>query len=125
MEASSVPLQGKVSSDHILEILKGRSCISGISFLEAQNHHSSSYATMRVRILASVPLSFKAAMVSELKVICSFIMHNKFHQSRPQDNQKEEELMPYFMLSKISFSRYEEGVASLISHGPDNGCRSL
>jgi hypothetical protein len=30
--------------------------------------------------------------------------------------------VPYFMLFKIAFSGYEEGVGTLISCGPDNGC---
>jgi hypothetical protein len=33
--------------------------------------------------------------------------------------------MPYFMLSKIAFSGYEEQAASLIFHGPNNGCMCM
>jgi hypothetical protein len=36
----------------------------------------------------------------------------------PRANRKIKELMPYFMLSKITFSRYEEGAVRLISWGP-------
>jgi hypothetical protein len=62
---------------------------------------------MKVRILASGPLSFKAFVLSESKVTCAL------------------RFMPYFMLSKIAFSGYEERAVSLISCGPNNGHLSL
>jgi hypothetical protein len=64
-------------------------------------------------------------MPSKSKVICALSLYNKSCPSRPQDNQEGRELMLYFMLSKIAFSGYGEGAASLISSGPDNGHMSL
>jgi hypothetical protein len=71
---------------------------------------------VRVRILASGPLGFKAAVPLVAQVSA--------HQGH-RTIRKVEELLPYFMFSKIAFSGYKGGEASLISCDPNNGCMSL
>jgi hypothetical protein len=59
---------------------------------------------MRIRVFASGPLNFKAAMPSESKVICALSLHNKSLLVRPIGQLGIKELMPYFMTPKIASS---------------------
>jgi hypothetical protein len=68
---------------------------------------------MRIRILASDPLSFKAAIPSESKVIGSISLHNKSLPSQAHRVIREiKEFMPYFMTPKIALFRKGQWVWS-------------
>jgi hypothetical protein len=67
---------------------------------------------VRVRILASVPPSFKAVMPSESKIVCALSLQNVSAHQDHRAIKKVEELMCYFMFP-ILYLESEEAVSCL------------